>query len=133
MASLHRIFQVPPGFEDDSPEACRLDRAIAEDRADALIRQAQATSKGSDALEHLIQLVTFERCSRSLVVTDFLRSLRHQGRFDLSLMFDLDEATSSAMLSVLDALRWQSVRLESLTDRVDERIDSAVIEHRLLG
>ena len=93
MASLHRIFQVPPGFEDDSPEACRLDRAIAEDRADALIRQAQATSKGSDALEHLIQLVTFERCSRSLVVTDFLRSLRHQGRFDLSLMFDLDEVS----------------------------------------
>lgn len=123
----------PPGFEDDSPEACRLDKAFADGRAASLIRQAQATARGGDALEHLLQLVTFERCARSIVVADFLRSLRNRGRFDMSLLFELDEVTSTAMLAVLDALRWQSVELEALTDRVCERIDSAIIEHRLLG
>lgn len=127
---IHQIFQVPPGFEDDSAEADKLTRALAEGRVDALIRQAQSTSKGCDALEHLLQMVTFDRCPRSLVVTDFLRALKNQERFDLHLMFDLDEVTSTAMLAVLDALRWQSVHLEDMTERVIERIDSAVIEHR---
>lgn len=128
--SLHQIFQVPAGWEDDSPSANRLNRALAEGRADSLIRQATATARGCDALEDLLQLVTFDRCPRSIVVTDFLSALKDHRRFDLHLMLDLDEVTSTAMLAVLDALRWRQMDLDQMTDKAADRIDTAVVAHQ---
>lgn len=97
-------------------------------------RASTATTKGSHALERLIQLAETRQSGQIERIARFIGGVWNGKRhFDLYDLRALDIEISDDMLAVLDALRWAKVSIGDLVPDGDRRIQAVLTAWGMYG